>query len=264
MNERHQLRLSGVRRPAPTDRPLPRLSVPQLRAGDRGDRSRRTTGGRMTHVRRLSRRGRLTFKTERRKETGKARLRNIERLGEGGGGAIPPGLDTYVFSRLRLKSIDAAVAASVISGAFVARRRALSEVISRMQIRTSAPSSEFDVQLQLYSDNLLPESPNEEDRIDAFDTSIFQPSNLKPTDGERGLTDLTDLTANRIGVYIAGAHARPRSPALVLYTSLPFRSRQIRQIRQPARLRRVKSAVFRPPGVKSVKSTLVSDSEVTA
>ena len=101
------------------------------------------------------------------------------------------------------------------------------------------------------------------EQVDAFDTQIRQPSNGKPTDGGGLLTGLTYLTANERGVYVASGRALARPSASGLRTSLPFRSRQIRQIRQTARRRRRKIGVFQPPGVNSVKSTRVSDSEVT-
>jgi len=144
MGERYQLRLSGVWWPTHTDRPLPHLPVPQLRAGDRGDRSRRTTGGRMTYVRRFSRPSRLTFITAPRVHwTRQARL-HTQRPREDAGRSIPPQrLDTYVFSGSGLKSFSVAAAAGVSYGAFVAlRRRARSEVIQRMQPDISDESTE--------------------------------------------------------------------------------------------------------------------------
>ena len=133
-----------------------------------------------------------------------------------------------------------------------------------MQNKNSAPRTEFDEQLRLYSDDLSPSSLHEKERIDAFDTQIRQPSNRKPKDGKGELTLLTDLTANRKGVYVAHTRARSRAHPLGACTFLPFRTRQIRQIRQIARRRRYKIGGFRPRGVKSVKSLPVSDSGVTA
>lgn len=103
----------------------------------------------MTYVRRLSHRSRLTFISQRRKETRKARLSN-KRPGEDAGRSIPPQLvGTYVFSGSDLKSYSPAVAAGVSFGAFVAlRRRAHSEVILRMQPDTSDEKSDLDVQRQ--------------------------------------------------------------------------------------------------------------------
>jgi len=104
----------------------------------------------MTGVRRTPGPSRLTFKTERRKETRKARLSN-KRPGEDAGRSVPPhpGLVTYVFSGSDLKSFSVAPATAVSYGAFVApRRRAHSEVIQRMQPDTSDEKSALDVQRQ--------------------------------------------------------------------------------------------------------------------
>ena len=103
-----------------------------------------------------------------------------------------------------------------------------------------------------------------DEQFDAFDISISPTSNEKSTHGAGVFTDLTDLTASERRVYVALPPALARPRPLGLCTSLPFRTRQIRQIRQTARRRRVKIGFFHPPGVKSVKSPPVSDSEVTA
>jgi len=221
----------------------------------------------MTDVRRAPGPGRLTFISEARKVLCRQARLHTQRPREDAGRSIPPqsSLVTYVFFGSDLKSYSPAVAVGVSFGAFVTpRRRALSEVISRMQNKNSAPRTEFGVQLRLYSEELLTSLLDDNGRIDAFDTQICQPSNEKPTDGEGGLTRLTDLTASERRVYVAPppALARPRPPGLC--TSLPFRTRQIRQIRQTARRQRVKIGFFHPPGVKSVKSPPVSDNEVTA
>jgi len=219
----------------------------------------------MTRVRRRGGASRLTFISAGWKVFCRQARLHTQRPREDAGRSVPPHwLDTYVFSGSDLKSIDAAVAASVLYGAFVSRRRALSEVIPQMQDETSAHSSEFDVQLRLYPDDLLPNSLDVEERIDAFDGQLFQLSNEKPTDCRGELTRLTDLTANRKGVHVARARPRPRSRAPGLCTSLPFRPRQIRQIRQTARQRWGEIGDFAPGGVKPVKSPGDSDSEVTA
>lgn len=217
----------------------------------------------MTCVRHPARRGRLTFKTERRKETRKARLRNKHPAeGSGGVGSPPVGLGHLSLLAPERKVIAARSAAAPCILAGVSRRRALCEVSKTMEPDNSGQISECEEQLRLYSDDLLPSSPDEEQRVDAFDTQICQPSNGKSTDDGGGLTRLTDLTGNEKGVYVAGTRSHPRPGAPGLYTSLPFRSRQIRQIRQTARRRRREIGAFRPPGVKSVKSTPVSDGEV--
>jgi len=145
MSERHQLRLPGVRRPAPTDRLSPRLPVPQLRAGDRGAWSHRT-GGRMTRVRRGGGDSRLTFISAGWKVFCRQARLHTQRPREDAGRSIPPQrLDTYVFSGSDLKSFSVAVAAGVSYGAFVApRRRARSEVIQQMQPDNSDESIEHD------------------------------------------------------------------------------------------------------------------------
>ena len=96
----------------------------------------------MTCVRRPLYRRRLTFISQRQKETGKARLRN-KRPREDAGRSIPPHwLDTYVFSGSNLKSFSVEVAAGLSNGAFAAlRRRARTEVIEQMQPDTSSENA---------------------------------------------------------------------------------------------------------------------------
>jgi hypothetical protein len=83
----------------------------------------------MTCVRRSCHGSSLTFISHRWIDTRKARLSN-KRPGEDAGRSVPPqGLVTYTFSGSELKRVVAALAASVLSGAFVAsQRRALSEI----------------------------------------------------------------------------------------------------------------------------------------
>jgi hypothetical protein len=98
----------------------------------------------MTRVRRQNHRGRLTFISEGWKVFCRQARLHIQRPGEDAGRSIPPqsGLDTYVFFGSELKSIVAAVAASISYGDFVApQRRAHSEVILHMQPDTSSENA---------------------------------------------------------------------------------------------------------------------------
>jgi len=95
-----------------------------------------------------------------------------------------------------------------------------------------------------------------------FHTSIYEVGNRKPTEGVEEFTDFTDFTPSKMGVYVASARARARSRTR-RHTPLPFGKREIREIREIARQRGGKIGLLRPPGVKSVKSPRVSDSEVT-
>lgn len=102
-------------------------------------------------------------------------------------------------------------------------------------------------------------------RFDGFDTSNFEASNEKTPEDSGELTDLTDLTAKEMGVYVSPARARlpPRPPARPGSTPLPSNCRQIRQTRQIAGRQRGKIGGLRPRGVKRVKSPPRSDYEVT-
>jgi len=95
-----------------------------------------------------------------------------------------------------------------------------------------------------------------------FHTSICEVGNRKPTDGVGGFTDFTDFTPSGMGVYVASALARAR-PRTRRHTPLPFGKCEIREIREIARRRGAKIGLLTPPGVKSVKSPLDCDSEVT-
>lgn len=95
-----------------------------------------------------------------------------------------------------------------------------------------------------------------------FHTSICEVGNEKPTDGKGQFTDFTDFTPSGMGVYVASARAPARARTR-RHTPLPFGKREIREIREIALRRGAKIGLLRPPGVKSVKSPLVSDSEVT-
>lgn len=207
---------------------------------------------------------------------------------EGPGRDRPPqGLVTSSFSRPRLNGSALCVAAALSLVAGGTGHRASSSVTSAMittiyTARTDDFRGARDTPTAVLDQDSLPaerapigETTDEqsgkdvqsglslEDRFDAFDTLFLQPSNEKSMDGAGELTDLTDLTPNRTGVYVAGTRTRPLSGAPGLYTSLRFRNRQIRQTRQTARRQRAKIGGFHPPGVKSVKSNPVSDSEVT-
>jgi hypothetical protein len=216
----------------------------------------------MTGVRRSPGSSRLTFKTERRKETRKARLRNKHPAeGSGGVGSPPVGLGHLSLLAPERKGIAARPAAALCVLAGVSRRRVLSEVSKIMKPDNSGQISEFEEQLRHYND-LLPRLSENEGRFPGFHTSICEVGNRKPTDGRGQFTDFTDFTPSRMGVYVASARARAR-PRTRRHTPLPFGKCEIREIRETARRRGVKIGLLRPPGVKSVKSPPVSDSEVT-
>lgn len=215
----------------------------------------------MTGVRHTPGCSRLTFKTERRKGTRKARLRNKHPAeGSGGVGSPPVGLGHLSLLAPERKGIAARSAAAPCILAGVSRRRALCEVSKIMEPDNSGQISEFEEQLRLY-DDLLPRTSKTGDRFPGFHTSICEVGNRKPTDGRGVFTDFTDFTPSGRGAYVASAHARAR-PRARRHTSPPFGKCEIREIREIARLRGAKIDLPRPRGVKSVKSRAVSDSEV--
>jgi len=166
------------------------------------------------------------------------RLRNRGTLGDPICGRVNPRAlsRTPLFLSRRCKSTASRLAGRLRIAADVdLRRRAFANQHITMRERndnTTTDAQMFDLQRDDQLDHDLSNHPQ---RFDAFDGSDFQPSNEKTRDGGGELTRLTDLTANEKGVYVADTRPHPRPGAPGLYTSLPFRSRQIRQIRQTAR-----------------------------
>lgn len=97
-----------------------------------------------------------------------------------------------------------------------------------------------------------------------FHTSICEVGNEKTRDGSGSFTHFPDFTPSRMGVYVAPAPARTRPhPPARICTSLPFSSREIREIREIAVRQGEKIGCLNPPGGKSGKFPPVTDTEVT-
>jgi len=90
-------------------------------------------------------------------------------------------------------------------------------------------------------------------RFHGFHTSISEVGNQKSRYSGGRFTDFTDFTPSRMGVYVACslARARPRTRPNTYPIS---NNREIREIREFARLQGGNSPRFRPRGVKGVKS----------